>query len=188
MSLQRTPGSAIVGTECLEPAEVLTPPFLTAGGTASGTTSGGRSGQALVVTPGAPGGLVVGESQAADPADRSFARLNFDEVAMEWVAGVDAQGTRLLRQRRPVSLEGQALAALTFVSSVQGGAGLAEVQVSVDGLTWRTVARIPPDEAWTEVHVDLSEFAGHRVYVQFAYTPLLGETAVWRVTNVRVVR
>jgi hypothetical protein len=124
-----------------------------------------------------------------DPPQLS-ARLDFDDMPSlsEWASGVDASGTRLLRWRRAVDVDASTAGKLTFVSSVEGGAGSAEVQVSLDGRVWRTLARVPPEEAWTEVQVDLSEFRGHRIYVQFAYTPLLGESAVWRVNNVRVVR
>ena len=115
------------------------------------------------------------------------ARLNFDDVvSSEWASGVDASGTRLLRWKRPIDVD--ARTGLTFMSFVEGGAGLAEVQVSLDGLNWKTVARIAPDEEWKEVQVNLNDYAGLRVYVQFAYTPLMGETAVWRVVNVRVTR
>ena len=124
--------------------------------------------------------------QAQDPPAQ-VARLNFDEVlSSEWVSGVDASGTRLLRWRRSIDVD--ARTGLTFMSFVEGGAGLAEVQVSVDGLNWKTIARIAPDEEWKEVQVNLNDYAGLRVYVQFAYTPLMGETAVWRVVNVRVTR
>ena len=119
---------------------------------------------------------------------QQFARLNFDDVVTgEWASGVDGTGTRLLRWRRPVDVDAQG-ATLAFLSSVTGGAGSADVQVSLDGVTWRTLAQVPPDEGWAEVQVDLSEYIGHRLFVQFAYRPLLGERAVWRVVNVRVTR
>jgi len=123
------------------------------------------------------------------PRPQQFARLNFDDVVTgEWASGIDVNGTRLLRWRRPIDVDAQAGANLTFLSSVEGGAGSADVQASLDGVTWRTLTQVLPDEAWAEVQVDLSEYVGHRIFVQFAYRPLLGETAVWRVVNVRVIR
>jgi len=165
VSLQRMSGSAMAATECVEPGDV-------------------SQLEEMVPPPSPPGAQL---STLRDLAQ--FARLNFDEVATgEWVSGTDGAGARLLRWKRPVDVDASTGSTLTFVSSVEGGAGAAEVQVSIDGVNWRTVARVPPEEAWTEVQVDLSNFAGHRLFVQFAYTPLLGESAVWRVTNVRVTR
>jgi Zn-dependent metalloprotease len=176
VSLQRTPGSAISGTECIEPGQAAPPAF-----TARVLE------QTQMAMPAAPQGAP--RPAPRDPPQLS-ARLDFDDMPSlsEWASGVDASGTRLLRWRRAVDVDASTAGKLTFVSSVEGGAGSAEVQVSLDGRVWRTLARVPPEEAWTEVQVDLSEFRGHRIYVQFAYTPLLGESAVWRVNNVRVVR
>lgn len=163
--MQRLSGSGMAAKECVEPGdpsqleEMVPPPS----------------------PPGAPLSTYRDQAQVA--------RLNFDEAASgEWVSGTDGAGTRLLRWKRPVDVDASTGSTLAFGSSVEGGAGAAEVQVSIDGVNWRTVARIPPEEAWTEVQVDLSNFAGHRLFVQFAYTPLLGESAVWRVRDVRVTR
>ena len=167
VSMQRAPGSAGAARECLEPGN---PRF-----------AGDAGIEEMVSPPGAPLSTVRDLAQ--------FARLNFDDAASgEWASGTDGAGTRLLRWKRPVDVDASTGSTLTFVSSVEGGAGSAEVQISIDGVNWRTVARIPPDEAWTEMQVDLSNFAGQRLFVQFAYTPLLGESAVWRVRNVRVAR
>lgn len=141
---------------------------------------------AVLALPYAP--VVVAQAaQTQQLPPPQVARLNFDDVASsEWVSGVDASGARLLRWKRAIKVDDRT--SLTFMSSVEGGEGLAEVQVSLDGLAWRTVGRISPEEDWKEVQVNLSDYAGLRVYVQFAYTPLMGEAAVWRVVNVRVTR
>jgi hypothetical protein len=178
--VQRTPATAVVGTECLEPGEALPP------GLMASVASGGLQGAPPPPSAETGGEVVVGGSRPA--GDSAFARLNFEPGATEWLAGGDGRGSRLLRWRRPVELGGLSGATLTFLSLVEGGAGLPEVQVSVDGVLWQTLARIPPDDRWTQVDVDLSAFAGQRIYVQFAYTPLLGETAAWRLSNVRVMR
>ncbi len=165
VSLQRMPGAATAAAECIEPSDM------------------GQL-EEMAPPPGAPGSAL---SALRDLAQ--FARLNFDDSASgDWVTGTDASGTRLLRWKRTIDVDSSNGSKLTFASSVEGGAGTAEVQVSVDGANWRTVARVAPEETWTEVQVDLSTFAGHRLFVQFAYTPLLGESGVWRVTNVRVTR
>jgi hypothetical protein len=119
---------------------------------------------------------------------RAFARLDFDAAADEWASGIDAHGTRVLRRHLPLELEAASGATLIFTSSVTGGAGLADVQVSLDGVTWQTLVRVPPDENWTDVSVDLGAWIGSRVWVRFAFTPEPGETGSWRVADVRVRR
>ncbi len=171
-SLTRTPGSAIQGTECLEPIEVVTPPFFREG---AGRSGGQARAPAAAQSP-------------ARPPGASFARVNFDAAPGEWMTMVDALGARVLRWQRPIDLTGVADARLVFASSVAGPPGAAEVQVSLDGITWHALARVPPDEAWTEVDVDLSEYAGHAILVQFVYATAGGEPAIWRVRNVRVTR
>ena len=156
VSLRRTPGLDINGTECLEPGEVLVPPSVSAAGAVRG---------------------------APPPTPRDA-----DAAVDEWASGVDDRGASILRRRPPIDLDAAAGATLMFSSSMTGGAGEAEVQVSLDGLTWMTLARVPPHEGRTGVAVDLGAFAGLQVLVQFAFTPLPGETAAWRVTDVRVVR
>ncbi len=138
VSLHRTPGFPIGGTECLEPSEILAPVTV---------PSVDRT-----ATPAASGRLSVTQLGGASPLL------------------VDAStGT-----------------SLAFASSMDGSLSYAEVQVSLDGLIWRTIARVAPDEAWTDVEIDLSEYAGHRLYVRFVYAPQPDETAIWRVGNVRI--
>jgi hypothetical protein len=157
VSLRRTPGLDINGTECLEPAEVLVPPSL--------------SGAAAIRGPAPP------------PAPRDV-----EATADEWASGVDERGSRILRRRPPIDLDAASGATLLFSSSMTGGDGMAEVQVSLDGSTWLTLAQVPPHEVRTEMAVDLGAFTGRQVWVQFAFTPLPGEPAAWLVTDVRVVR
>jgi Zn-dependent metalloprotease len=160
-SLKRTPSSAIQGTECLEPPEVLPSGFR------------GQTG----VRPGSD----QGQTPSTAPSTASI-------PLTQWTTGADASGSRELRLRRPVDLRGANTARLEFASSLATPTGEAEVQVSLDGDTWQTVARVPPGEAWTDVDVDLSPFAGHTVQVRFVYLPSEGHASVWRVGNVRVIR
>jgi hypothetical protein len=162
VSLKRTPSPDINGTECLEPAEVLVP-----------ASVGGAEGMRDVRGP-APS-LGLGRRDAG-PANG------------EWTSGVGERGARILRRRPLIELDAEAGATLAFSSLITGGAGVAEVQVSLDGLTWWTLARVSADDVWTDEAVDLGAFAGRRVWVQFAFTPPPGETAAWVVTDVRVIR
>ncbi len=180
VSLRRTPGATIKGTECLEPAEVLSPPAFQAG-----TNGGGRADHG-----GIPAGVGTGWT-GSDPDWRgsSFARLRFDDDgAAEWLSLTTDRGGQALRWRRPIDLDGLTDGRLSFASSLTESSGSAEVQVSVDGVRWRTLALVLPGEAWTEVDVDLSAYAGRTIYLQFVHTAQGGESAVWRVTNVRVTR
>ena len=164
-SLRRTPSSAIQGTECLEPPEVVP----------TGVRPGSDEGQTRVRP---------GSDQGQTPWT--------PERVLEWTTGADASGSRELRLRRPVDLRGATTARLAFASSLATPTGEAEVQVSLDGDTWVTVARVAPAlsgvEGWADVEVDLSAFAGHTVQVRFVYLPADGQASVWRVGNVRVTR
>jgi hypothetical protein len=157
VSLRRTPGLDINGTECLEPAEVLVPPSVS--------------------------GLAAMRGPAPPPAPRDV-----DATANDWASGIDERGVSILRRRPPIDLDAASGATLVFSSSMTGGAGMAEVQVSLDGLTWLTLTYVPPHDGRTDVAVDLGAFAGMPVWVQFAFSPLPGETAAWHVTDVRVIR
>jgi Zn-dependent metalloprotease len=162
LSLRRTPGLDINGTECLEPAEILPGPSVAAAQAGSGSAP---------APPLAMPDLRVPRSERTPL--RAFARLDFDAAADDWA---------------PLDLEGASGATLIFTSSVTGGAGLADVQVSLDGVTWQTLVRVPPDENWTDVSVDLGAWIGSRLWVRFAFTPEPGETGSWRVADVRVLR
>jgi hypothetical protein len=74
-----------------------------------------------------------------------------------------------------------------FSSSVAGGTGLTEVQVSLDGMTWVTLAEVPADEDRIDVAVDLAAFAGQQIWLRFVFTPPPDSRAAWHVTDVRVV-
>jgi hypothetical protein len=100
---------------------------------------------------------------------------------------VVASSDGTLRLRRPLDLRGTATARLAFASSLATPAGEPEVQVSLDGEAWTTVARVPPGETWTDIEVDLSAYAGHTLHVRFVYVRGDGDIQAWRVGNVRVI-
>ncbi|HET9269340.1 MAG TPA: hypothetical protein VFO31_14295, partial [Vicinamibacterales bacterium] len=135
----------------------------------------------ILVPPSVSGAAAI-RGPAPPPGPRDV-----DATADEWAIGIDERGVRIRRGRSPIDLDAVSGATLLFSSSMTGG-GIAEVQVSLDGVTWRTLAEVPTDDARTDVAVDLGAFAGQPVWVQFAFTPLPGETAAWLVTDVRVIR
>ncbi len=97
-------------------------------------------------------------------------------------------GDEWARRRLPIDLDAVSGATLMFSSSFTGSAGTAEVQVSLDGVTWITLAEVPPGTEPGDVGVDLGAFAGRPLWVQFAFTPPPGESGAWLVTDVRVIR
>jgi hypothetical protein len=78
----------------------------------------------------------------------------------------------------PIDLRGASAATLLFESRLSGGGSGAEVQVSLDGVTWQTVAVVPSSDDWTLLAVDLGAFAGQVVRLRFAFdavAPVLGQ-------------
>jgi bacillolysin len=148
--LKRTPGAAIVGTECLEPVDVLNPPFIVAPDESS---------------------------KAATAAAAAVSSLP------------SGDGSQVFRWQRAIDADGAGGPRLTFFSSADGaadGRSLA-VQVSLDdGDTWQTVGEVPPTETWTEVAIDLSEYAGRTIKIRFVRTPVDDDGMVWRVRGVRM--
>ncbi len=133
VALKRTPSAGVIGTECIEPVEVLKPPAFSA-------AAHGLS---------APG--------AIDPAATVRSAASAGRFAL------------------PPSFGGSALAD-----------GVTAVLVSTDGVTWETLEEIPPAESWTEVDVDLSEYAGQVIDIQIVRRSAAGVSVVWRLTGVRV--
>ncbi len=120
----------------------------------------------------------------------SRVRASFDDGVPEWTSiSEGVRGRQSLRWQRPIDLDGIADGRLSFWSLISSATGTAEVQVSADGVSWRTLAVVPPGGDWTEIDVDLSDFAGQVFYLQFVYAPGPGEDqSVWRVADVRVTR
>jgi len=91
----------------------------------------------------------------------------------------------------PIDLTGATSATLTFESWLTSRASSAEVQVSLDGVTWETVATLSPSDGWTTVNVDLDAFVGRQIYVRFifdAVAPALGVAPdVWRIQGIQYV-
>jgi hypothetical protein len=62
----------------------------------------------------------------------------------------------------------------------------AAVQVSVDGVTWDTIARVPAANGWSPLEIDLTTHAGRVVYVRFMYDASAASVAadsVWWLRN-----
>ena len=89
-----------------------------------------------------------------------------------------------------IDFRGAGAATLSFRSHLTSERSAGRVEVSLDGLTWETVALVPASEAWAWFDVDLSSFAGHRIAIRFVLdrvTPAPGEAQdVWLMDNVRI--
>jgi len=167
VTLRRTPGTPIAGTECMEASGSENVPLDGGPNTGSASTSGvqGRDGGVAGAVPGAviadeaARGSDVNplEGQTIDLREATSAHLIFDS----WKTATGAGSSRGL------------------------------VQVSLDGVGWVTLDAVPASEDWTTVQVDLSAFAGEVVRVRFALdvrSVALDRQDVWRVRGLEVVR
>ena len=165
VTLQRTPGTAALGTECLEP--------------------GGGSAAFPVTEPDGIHTDATGRGGFVSSADASV-----DGSAPGWQAEAWATGRAILAWANAIDLTQATSARLTFASWLSDGASSGHVQVSVDGVTWETVATVARTGAWTTTDVDLGAFAGHVAYVRFVFdgvAPGIGAMPdVWRIRDVVV--
>jgi precorrin-6B methylase 1 len=166
VTLRRTPGTPIAGTECMEPVGSENVPLDNSSGTGPASTSRLQAGEGAVAG-GVPGAVIADEpargsesnpleGQTIDLRDATSARLTFDS----WKTEAGSGSSRGL------------------------------VQVSLDGTSWVTLDAIPPSEDWTTVQVDLSAFAGEVVRVRFALdvrSVAFDRAEVWRIRGLSVV-
>ncbi len=104
-----------------------------------------------------------------------------------------AQQVEQLRWVRPLDLRGLGVGSavqLSFQSLLTGANSTAQVQLSVDGITWLTIASVLPSDQWTLQTLDLGAYAGQLVYVQFLWSGApASDTAItgqWSVDEVQV--
>ena len=104
-----------------------------------------------------------------------------------------AQQVEQLRWTRPLDLHGlgaDSAAQLRFQSLLTGANSTAQVQLSVDGVTWLTVASVSPSDQWILQTLDLGAYAGQLVYIQFLWSGAPASdaaiTGLWSVDEVQV--
>jgi hypothetical protein len=171
-ALARTPGAAIQGTECLEPgsAPAQSPASYDGGGVAAVAA---RDSRADGVPPTGPA------------TERNIAVLE-----ARTPPGTGAAGSAVHRLADAIDLTSAASARLTFQSWFSNQAGSqAEVQASVDGVTWVTIGLVPASGGWQPIDVDLSAFVGGTIEIRFVLDA--GSAAgvapdVWRIAEPRV--
>jgi hypothetical protein len=169
VSLKRTPNVAIVGTECVDPAVI---------GTLAPVDEPRAVAPPLAVTaPPATGGSTSGGG---------FTRTT--PTTGDWTVEGWSSGRSVLEWAEPLDLTTSTTPRLQFESWLSSVGSTAEVQVSDDGITWRTIAVVPRTSGWGTIDVDLSEFAGRQVYLRFVFDAIAPATGMpadfWRIDNV----
>jgi hypothetical protein len=93
-----------------------------------------------------------------------------------------ARGQSILRWPDRLDLAGISSAQLRLESRFAGARSPGMVQVSLNGLTWRTLARVAATSGPSSVVVDLSPYANRAVFLRVVRDN--ADAAVWSVTNV----
>ncbi len=181
-TLRRTPSATIPGASCLEPgvgADALmadglaTPQFaplsvapapigsLAPQGATAGPSiesSGEHAGDEAV---GADGWLPEGFAPATEPSTGT------DDGG--WVALAGDKATSTLTRSDVLDLTRARSASLLFRSWLTSISSRAEVQASLDGVTWETVHVIELSDTWMPVVLDLEAYLGEVVHLRFAF-------------------
>ena len=165
--LHRTPSTATVGTECLEP-----------GGAQTVMAEALRTSRSVGST-GRPPVSDVPSRGATRPAPPATSKGG---------SGIDLDHNTQLIQT--MDLRGVSNAAISFESFYASESGSAELQVSEDGVTWHSVMTVPASEAWLPLSVDLSPYAGRVIRLRFVRHAEASETTLqlgtWRIADIRL--
>ena len=179
VSLKRTPGTSIIGTECLEPGSAdmagVPPPAFAASGLASPGATGGSPAASEPTTRDVP--TVDGDASG-------WTAAGFDESGQGvWTATAGIGESKTLEFASDLDLSSATAAELSFTST-RSGTGRAEVQVAVDD-AWETVALVAGSDAPMPVQVDLSAYAGRTIRLRLV---LIGGHPAdeWRVGDLTV--
>jgi hypothetical protein len=176
VAVHRTPGLSTVGSECMEPGSVLPTAFRPTAPILFAPTPGAVQPAVDRSTSWeAEGFTVAGSSLSGGPV---------------WRAVATATGMQTLAWPLPVDLTTQSDARLRFRSRLSAGGSAGEVQVSLDGTTWQTVAAVPRGDEWLDIDVDLGAFAGSVLSVRLVFEAVApasgGSPDVWLVEAMTV--
>jgi hypothetical protein len=160
VTLQRTPGTSTVGTECIELGPA---PLSSATATRSAANNDVPTSAAVVSTFTAPTAPLAAPDQASGSG--------WAPAVGGWEATATESGVAIHALDDPIDLTSASAAQLSFASRLSSAGGSqAAVQVSVDdGRTWTTIETMPPTDDWTHVVVDLDAFLGEMVGVRFVF-------------------
>ena len=204
VSVKRTPGSAVIGTQCLRggagsnsqnstasvdaaaDAGVKTAPASSRSGSSSVSARTAQPRTPITLDP-TMSGADTGEWLPSGRFAQLPASASGTPVWASSLSGVSGEIDRLT-WNKPIDLRNAGSAGLQFMSRRTGDAELAEVQVSLDGISWTKLGDVSADESWTQMHVDLSDYLGQVVFIRFVHAPgASGSSAEWFLSRVGVV-
>ena len=176
VGVHRTPGLSTFGTECMEPGSALPSAFRQAAPAPIAPATGAIQPSADPSTSWeAEGFTVAGSSVSGGPV---------------WRAVANVTGWQTLAWPLTVDLTARSDARLRFRSRLSDGGSAGQVQVSLDGTTWQTVAAVPRSDEWLDLDVDLGAFAGSILSVRLVFeavAPASGRSPdVWLIEAVTV--
>jgi hypothetical protein len=106
-----------------------------------------------------------------------------------WLATAGTQ-TSTLTLKQPVNLAALNQPVLTIRSLLQAAQGAAaQVEISLDGQNWQSVAGIAPSADWIPSTVDLSAYKGQTIWLRFTWsapTQANETAATWRLDDVQI--
>ena len=140
VSMRRSPSSTTSGSDCIEPGSSTS---VSPGFTGFNSASTGRRTSVDAHEWRASGGF--------SPLPETVAA----ESRSGWVVESAENGPELLLWNTPLDLRDATEARLIFKSWLTSQRSKASVQVSDDGVTWRTVADVLASDGWTTIDVDL---------------------------------
>jgi hypothetical protein len=172
VSMKKTPGTTIVGTECLEPGSAWAP------------EAGSLVGTPASAAVGSSGDTVSHDGWRADgfmPAG--------DGAGSAWTAVAAGDGPYILQRAKAIDLSDATNATLTFKSWLTG-VSRGEVQVRGSGGEWTTVLTVDATDAWAPMSVDLSAYLGQVIELRFVYFPVAGSSFAmsdtWRLDGIAI--
>jgi hypothetical protein len=170
VSLQRTPAAPVPGSLCLEPGSPTNVLAVPAGWTGLRVSQldATSSSDATTSSDTPPhGGLRL--ASTAWIADGFVATADADpRVASSWTAVATDAFDRTLTSAQALQVPVDD-AAIVFESWLTGFAARAVVRVSLDGVTWQELGAIERSDGWTAVAVDLNNYRGEAVLIQFLF-------------------
>ncbi len=191
VTLQRTPSTAIVGTECLEPGaapvsgrregvpastatDMVDPSPAQAGRQSTGTM---------------PDGGATGRGRSAGDFTSTSGQA-WVETRVGWEAVAVNTETAILEWTAPIEFSTATQALLSFQSRLSTRASWVEVQVRTAAGGWLTLVVVLPSDAWELIHIDLGVLSGEALDVRFvlnAVAPADGaQPDVWQLDDLRL--
>ena len=199
VTLRRTPGTAALGTECIEPGgggdtlAISGAPQVMTGAVPLGRGSDGstlppRTVADATTSPTAPiVATMDGDVSEWIATDGFTLRADADVAGtgLGWRAAGNVDETHTLQWSRAIDLRSIARARLSFWSWMTPGSSVAEVQATVDGVNWQTIAAMASSDTWTAGDVDLGTFIGQIIELRFIYkSSSPGDS--WKIDEVRI--